>query len=131
MELLEKARTHVEHCELKKVLLKAAAEFVSRREKKSLPAPEVKSPKSLKGQGRYIPVPVRQLVKERDGHQCSYVSPEGKRCSEKCRLEFDHVVPIAVGGESSAENLRLLCRAHNQLEAERAFGREFVAAKRI
>jgi 5-methylcytosine-specific restriction endonuclease McrA len=39
-------------------------------------------------------------------------------------------VPRACGGESTPENLRLLCRAHNQHKAERELGAEFMDAKR-
>jgi 5-methylcytosine-specific restriction endonuclease McrA len=45
-------------------------------------------------------------------------------------LEFDHIDPVACGGESTKANLRLLCRAHNQHAAERAFGAEFMERKR-
>jgi hypothetical protein len=45
-------------------------------------------------------------------------------------LEFDHILPVARGGESTADNLRLRCRAHNQYEAERTFGAEFMRQKR-
>ncbi|MDE2143013.1 MAG: HNH endonuclease [Elusimicrobia bacterium] len=38
-------------------------------------------------------------------------------------MEFDHVTPRASGGPSDdPANLRLLCRAHNDLEARRIFG---------
>jgi hypothetical protein len=45
-------------------------------------------------------------------------------------LEFDHIEPVARGGTSTVDNLRLRCRAHNQYEAERIFGAEFMKAKR-
>jgi Holliday junction resolvasome RuvABC DNA-binding subunit len=45
-------------------------------------------------------------------------------------LEFDHVNPVARGGEATADNLRLRCRGHNQHAAERAFGTEFMRRKR-
>ena len=38
--------------------------------------------------------------------------------------------PVARGGTTSARRMRLRCRAHNQYEAERTFGREFMEAKR-
>lgn len=45
-------------------------------------------------------------------------------------LEYDHRRPFALGGSSDdAENIRLLCRAHNRLHAEYAFGKGFVAKK--
>jgi hypothetical protein len=37
---------------------------------------------------------------------------------------------VARGGRAAIDNLRLRCRAHNQYEAERAFGHEFVRHKR-
>ncbi|HEV8481815.1 MAG TPA: DUF222 domain-containing protein, partial [Candidatus Eisenbacteria bacterium] len=79
---------------------------------------------------RYIPAPIRRAVWERDGKQCTAVSRDGKRCEERKFLEFDHVVPVARGGKPTVKGLRMLCRAHNQLEAERAFGARFVKAKR-
>jgi hypothetical protein len=58
------------------------------------------------------------------------VSATGKRCSARKFLEFDHVDPVARGGRASVSGIRLRCRAHNQLEAERAFGAEFMENKR-
>jgi len=40
------------------------------------------------------------------------------------------VVPVAKGGEATVEGVRLLCRAHNQYEAERTYGAGFMAEKR-
>jgi hypothetical protein len=37
---------------------------------------------------------------------------------------------VARGGAATVENLRLRCRAHNQLEAERMFGAGFMEEKR-
>jgi 5-methylcytosine-specific restriction endonuclease McrA len=69
-------------------------------------------------------------VWERDGGQCTYVSPEGRRCTERQFLEFDHIEPVARGGQASVENTRLRCRSHNQYEAERVFGAAFMQRKR-
>jgi len=79
---------------------------------------------------RYVPSPVRRAVWERDGGRCTFVSGEGHRCEDERFLELDHVVPVARGGKPTVEGLRLRCRAHNQLEAERAFGATFMKAKR-
>ena len=46
------------------------------------------------------------------------------------RLEFDHIRPVCLGGKSSAANLRLRCRVHNQYEAIHLLGEEFMARKR-
>jgi Holliday junction resolvasome RuvABC DNA-binding subunit len=45
-------------------------------------------------------------------------------------LEFDHIVPLAQGGQSTVENVRLLCHVHNQLVAERVYGAGFMEEKR-
>ena len=78
---------------------------------------------------RYIPDDVRRQVRERDGGQCTYVGDSGHRCESR-RVEFDHIVEVARGGRSTAENLRLRCRSHNQFSAERTFGAEFMRSKR-
>jgi 5-methylcytosine-specific restriction endonuclease McrA len=79
---------------------------------------------------RYIPQRVKREVWKRDGARCTYVSDSGRRCEARFDLEFDHIEPIARGGESTTANLRLRCRAHNQLEAECVFGAGFMEAKR-
>jgi len=80
--------------------------------------------------GRYIPREVRREVWKRDGGRCTFVGPDGQRCEEQWFLEFDHVKPLAHGGAATVEGLRLRCRAHNQLEADRAFGSNFMQRKR-
>jgi hypothetical protein len=79
---------------------------------------------------RYVPAAVKRAVWERDGRQCTYVSPAGHRCTERYFLELDHIDPVARGGRATADSLRLRCRAHNQLEAERVFGAAFMNRKR-
>ena len=56
---------------------------------------------------------------------------DGRRCPARTGLEFDRVLEVARGGEASVQNVRLRCRAHNQLEAERRFGAEFMHRKRM
>lgn len=79
---------------------------------------------------RYIPAHVRRAVWERDRGQCTFVTYAGHRCSARRFLEFDHVEPVARGGRATVPGLRLRCRAHNQYEAERIFGAEFMKQKR-
>jgi 5-methylcytosine-specific restriction endonuclease McrA len=79
---------------------------------------------------RYIPADVEQAVRERDRHQCTFVGETGNRCSARRFLEFDHIEPVARGGQATLDNLRLRCRAHNQYEAECVFGTEFMKHKR-
>jgi hypothetical protein len=79
---------------------------------------------------RTIPAHVRLEVYERDGGCCAYVSAGGRRCECRRFLEYDHIVPLAQGGDTSLANLRLLCRTHNQLEADRRLGKPFMDGKR-
>jgi hypothetical protein len=79
---------------------------------------------------RTVPREVRRQVVARDGLRCSFVSDDGRRCEETGFLELDHVVPVSRGGRASVDGIRILCRSHNQYEAERILGREMVAAGR-
>ena len=79
---------------------------------------------------RTIPAHVRRAVQARDGGQCAFVSEDGRRCTSRRGLQFDHVEPVARGGRATVDNIRLLCREHNQYEAERVFGAGFMQAKR-
>jgi hypothetical protein len=79
---------------------------------------------------RSIVAEVKREVWRRDGGRCTYVAPSGRRCEARHRLEYDHVDPVALGGGSTVDGLRLRCRAHNQFEAERVFGPDFMRAKR-
>ncbi len=88
------------------------------------------SKRALASRGRTIPAAVRRAVWNRDRGRCTFTSEAGRRCESRRGLEFDHVVPFARGGEATLAGLRLRCRAHNQLEAERAFGTAFMRRKR-
>jgi len=90
-------------------------------------------PRTSKGSDdpRCVPASVQREVWERDGGQCTFVSVDGHRCEARRWLEIDHIQPVARGGEATAGNLRLRCKAHNQYEAERTFGEAFMRGKRI
>ena len=93
-------------------------------------ARSVKRRRPRKANSRYIPRAVVREVHQRDAGQCTFVSADGKRCSERGFLELHHHDrPYARGGEATVENLRLACRAHNALFAERDYGRQFMRSK--
>ena len=71
---------------------------------------------------RDVPRHVRRGVSQRDGGQCAFVSKDGHRCTERTFLEFHHIVPYALGGLATVENISLRCRRHNQYEADLVFG---------
>jgi 5-methylcytosine-specific restriction endonuclease McrA len=75
-----------------------------------------RSSRAAQSRSRYIPAAVKRDVWARDGGRCAFQGERG-RCAETGFLEFHHVVPYADGGETSATNLELRCRAHNQYEA--------------
>jgi hypothetical protein len=71
---------------------------------------------------RAIPAAVEREVRLRDRHRCQCPLDSGGVCGETRRLELHHIVPVALGGASTADNLRLTCSFHNLLEAKRALG---------
>jgi hypothetical protein len=77
---------------------------------------------------RHIPAAVRRAVHERDGGRCRYVDEDGRRCGEQDKLEFHHRHPFGMGGGHSADNLSLLCGAHNRYLAEKDYGSSAIRA---
>jgi hypothetical protein len=69
-----------------------------------------------------VPAHVRREAWLRAGSRCEWVFESGERCGCETRLELDHVVPRARGGPSTIDNVRILCRSHNDLAARLAFG---------
>ena len=66
-------------------------------------------------QSRYIPAQIKRLIWTRDKGQCTYICPQTKKkCGSKHFLQIDHIHPYALGGNSTLNNLRLLCASHNQ-----------------
>lgn len=78
---------------------------------------------------RHIPAAVRREVWKRDGGRCAFVGATG-RCAETGFLEFHHVQPYAQGGEATADNIEIRCRAHNAYESELYFGASYVRETR-
>ncbi len=72
---------------------------------------------------RYISQEVKKYVWNRDQGRYQFVDSETKKkCESQFALQIDHVHPYSLGGPTTVENLRLLCRAHNGFLAEEAFG---------
>ena len=113
-----------------RVIAAALDDFIAKHEKRKFAVTDrpCRSRRVSKNP-RLIPAEVRRAVHARDGGRCTYAGPTGHRCESRA-VEFDHIVPIAKGGTSTVSNVRQLCRAHNQLAAEHAFGRAFMDQKR-
>lgn len=56
-----------------------------------------------------VPLELRQAVFERDGGRCA-------ECGAAFDLQFDHVIPVALGGATSEANLQLLCGSCNRVK---------------
>jgi hypothetical protein len=78
-----------------------------------------------------ISAATRREVYRRDGERCTFVAPDGTRCSSTAFLEFDHAVPRALGGGNEVGNLRLLCRPHNGRAAEQLLGADRMARAKM
>jgi len=120
----------VPNADLAQVLDRALDLLVAQLERQKFAKTDRPCPCHRSDDARHIPASVKRAVWERDGGRCTFVSENGHRCESRTRLEWDHVEPVARGGHPTVKGLRLRCRAHNQLAAERAFGRDFMNAKR-
>ena len=79
---------------------------------------------------RTIPAEVKREVTARDDGICAFVAGDGLRCGTRAFLEFHHLVPYALGGSATADNIQLRCRAHNGYEARVDFGEAKMRASR-
>ena len=113
-----------------RVIGRALRVLVATLEKRKFAQTDAPRPRRGSAKGRTIPAHVRRVVAERDGGRCTFVGTNGRRCGSTKLLKFDHVVPVARGGEATVDGVRLRCRAHNQYEAEQLFGEGFMRTKR-
>jgi len=44
-------------------------------------------------------------------------------CGSTWKLEIDHIEPVALGGGSTVDDLRVACFNHNQFHGDQSFGR--------
>ncbi len=105
--------------------------LIAKLEKRKFAATErpKAGPRMPRAKGRHILAAIQREVWIRDGGRCTFTSLVGHRCESRTRLEFDHVLEVARGGESTADNLRLRCRVHNQFTAEQTFGALYMERK--
>jgi 5-methylcytosine-specific restriction endonuclease McrA len=65
------------------------------------------------GKPTRVPIPsdIRRAVFERDGGRCV-------ECDSNFDLQYDHVLPVALGGATTVENLQLLCADCNRRKSD-------------
>ena len=133
-EKLEYARalmSHVAGNDLARVFDRALDALVAQLEKRRCgAASKPRTNRRPTRSKRHIPAHVKGAVWQRDGGRCTFTTETGHRCPARHMLQYDHVVPVARGGEATVENLRLLCATHNRFEAEQTFGTGLMAEKR-
>lgn len=74
---------------------------------------------------RYVPDELKRRIFDRDEGKCVY-------CKSVENIEYDHITPVSRGGESTEDNLQLLCRSCNRAKRSKlaALGAEVGCAAR-
>jgi 5-methylcytosine-specific restriction endonuclease McrA len=133
-DLLREAQDLLSHVipgrEAPEVLKRVLREWVQAQRRRKFGVTDKPRKQRVPAKGRRIPAAIKRAVIERDGGSCTFVGANNHRCGSRVRLEFDHIQPVARGGRTCVENLRLRCREHNQYEGERLFGAGFMREKR-
>ncbi len=70
---------------------------------------------------------VKRYAWKKSGGRCEFRTESGVRCEARHGLEYDHVVPVSLGGLSNKDNIRVYCRQHNLLSATYILGRKCMA----
>jgi len=120
-ELIEKLADEVlKRKDSKQKTVKAAKN--AKAEAVSLPPAE--TPLKRPGlKSRYIPSHVRRALFQRDEGCCQHRDEStGRVCRSRFQLQIDHLVPHALGGPNTLENLQLTCRQHNIYRAAQTLG---------
>jgi len=130
LALVEKARSAFSHThagatleELLSACMKLALEEKAKRQRGETKTPRQPRPSA---NPRYIPRAVRRAVSNRDGGRCAFVGEDGRRCNSAHQLEYHHILAASQGGRATIENISLRCRAHNDLEARRTLGDDWM-----
>jgi hypothetical protein len=133
LEKLQAARAALSHSRPSasaEEILEAGLDLVLKRDAKRkglVQKPRKEDPRKQNPSAQsHVPAAVRRQVWTRDGGRCQWPLESGGVCGSTLRVELDHRVPLALGGASTADNVRLLCRLHNDLAARRAFGDEWM-----
>jgi 5-methylcytosine-specific restriction endonuclease McrA len=123
-QLLSHRSPNADAAEVVEAALEVLVEKLEKQKFKTTSRP--RQQKHAEPDSHRVPAQVAREVRARDEDRCTYLGPDGHRCDARGFLEYDHVIPRALGGPSTADNLRLRCRTHNQLSAAHQFGDEYM-----
>jgi hypothetical protein len=130
---LERAQDLMRHAnadgDLAVVVERAVDLLLEKLEKQRLGKAKRPRESSDEGEPAVVSRATRRAVFDRDGERCTFTDADGHRCPATTWLELDYITPRARGGTSDRGNVRVRCRAHNQLYAEQTFGKEHVERK--
>ncbi len=126
IDLARDALSHSHPSASMEAVLEAGLDLLIERHRKRRGVGAVAAGKPRRAAPERITAEVMRRVWERDGGRCQWPLEGGGVCSSTLRLEFDHRVPRGLGGSSGLDNVRLLCRFHNQRAARIVYGDEHV-----
>lgn len=86
---------------------KRESDASARRAAIAAAACRIEQPEPSRSDARHISAAVRRFVWKRDNGACV-------RCGSRQKLEYDHIIPVADGGSSTARNVELLCETCNR-----------------
>ena len=97
-------------------------ERAAKREKEASTQPStIRKPQDPKA--RILTAALKRKIHSRAGSRCEILSAiTGERCPETSRLEYHHIVPFSVGGQTTEENLLLICSNHHARVGIEFFG---------
>jgi 5-methylcytosine-specific restriction endonuclease McrA len=130
---IDEARKLLSHAvpngDLETLIERAVDALLEQETKRRFGAEKPRKRRLPKPGSRHIPVDLVREVTKRDGGQCTFVDENGNRCSAREHLTIEHRQPFALGGATTADNLCLLCAAHNRHTARKVFGDAHVTQK--
>ena len=77
----------------------------------------------------YIPRHLRQLVAERAKLRCEYCQLQQELCPET--FEVDHIIPRAMGGQTTLDNLCYACPVCNNAKRSHIRGQDPQTGRRV
>jgi hypothetical protein len=127
LESARKGQGHAQPGATAEKVLEAALDLLlatQARRRAEVKTPQ-QNPRPTRNPG-HVPAAVKRAVWARDEGKCQWRLDSGGICGSTLRLEIDHVPPLGMGGASTVDGCRLLCRVHNQYAARQVYGDDWM-----